>query len=147
MPSVSKDQQAAMAIALAAKRRDIPRSQLRGASKQIASSMSEDQIEDFAKTKTKGLPKKAFLRCPIKIKTALSPRLLQRASERALTKSKVFKNLLKEFKPIGKSHPLSRHLLAQSSKRMGQYSRFSNPKRIPPEIRKLYNKYNLPLLF
>lgn len=59
MPATSKAQQQAMAIAHAAKKGDIPKSKLRGASKQIAASMSDDSIQDFAKTKTTGLPKHA----------------------------------------------------------------------------------------
>lgn len=58
MPSVSKSQQQAMAIALAAKRGDIPKSRLRGASTQMAASMSASQLGDFASTKRKGLPER-----------------------------------------------------------------------------------------
>ena len=55
--SVSKKQQQAMGIALAAKRGDIPKSKLKGASKEMAK-MSEKDLEDFASTKHKGLPEK-----------------------------------------------------------------------------------------
>ena len=145
MPSVSKDQQMAAGVALSFKRGKIPPSKLRGASKQMARSMNEEQLEDFAETKHTGLPeKKAFLRCPIIIKTALSPELLQRASERALKRSQIFRHLSKKFKPVGQSHPLVKHLSSQSRKSLGQYSRFSSPKHIPPEIRKLYEKHGLP---
>lgn len=58
MPAKSKSQQRAMAIALAAKRGDIPKSKLRGASAQMAASMSAPQLEDFASTKRKGLPER-----------------------------------------------------------------------------------------
>ena len=54
-PSKSKVQQKAAGVALAAKRGKIPKSKLRGASKQM-SKMSEAQLEEYASTKTKGLP-------------------------------------------------------------------------------------------
>jgi len=55
--SVSKAQQRAMGAALAAKRGDIPMSDLKGASKEMAK-MSKSDLRDFAKTKHKGLPEK-----------------------------------------------------------------------------------------
>lgn len=55
--SVSKAQQKAMGAALAAKRGDIPMSDLKGASKEMAK-MSKSDLRDFAKTKHKGLPEK-----------------------------------------------------------------------------------------
>jgi Protein of unknwon function (DUF3008) len=51
MPSVSKSQQQAAAIALHA-----PKSELRGSSKEMAKSMTKDELHKFAKTKRKGLP-------------------------------------------------------------------------------------------
>ena len=56
MPAKSKAQQKAAGAALAAKRGDMPRSKLQGASKSMAESMTEKQLEDFAKTKRKGKP-------------------------------------------------------------------------------------------
>jgi Protein of unknwon function (DUF3008) len=58
MPAKSKKQQLA-AGALAAKRGETKKSSLKGASKQMAESMSEKQLKDFAKTKRKNLPKKS----------------------------------------------------------------------------------------
>lgn len=55
--AVSKAQQKAMGAALAAKRGDIPMSDLKGASKEMAK-MGEKDLRDFAKTKHKGLPEK-----------------------------------------------------------------------------------------
>ena len=55
--AVSKSQQRAAGIALAAKRGEIPKSELRGASKEMAK-MSTKDLEDFASTEHKGLPKK-----------------------------------------------------------------------------------------
>ncbi|HEY0598362.1 DUF3008 family protein [Sphingopyxis sp.] len=59
MPAKSKAQQKAAGAALSAKRGDTPRSKLKGASKQMANSMSEKQLEDFAKGSTKGKPEHA----------------------------------------------------------------------------------------
>jgi uncharacterized protein DUF3008 len=58
MPATSKKQQMAAGAALAAKRGKRAKSSLKGASKQMEKSMSEKQLEDFAKTKRKRLPKK-----------------------------------------------------------------------------------------
>ena len=58
MPAKSKKQQMAAGAALAAKRGEKSKSSLKGASKQMAESMSEKQLKDFAKTKRKSLPKK-----------------------------------------------------------------------------------------
>jgi hypothetical protein len=56
MPAKSKSQQKAAGAALSAKRGDTKKSELRGASKQMEASMSEDQLEDMAHTKRKGKP-------------------------------------------------------------------------------------------
>lgn len=58
MPAKSKAQQKAAGAALSAKRGDTKKSELRGASKSMVDSMSEDQLEDLAHTKRKGLPEK-----------------------------------------------------------------------------------------
>lgn len=58
MPARSKAQQMAAGAALAAKRGEIAPAKLKGASKQMYESMTEKQLEDFAHTPRKGLPKK-----------------------------------------------------------------------------------------
>lgn len=58
MPATSKAQQKAAGAALAAKRGEEPKSKLKGASRQMEKSMSEDQLEEFASTRRKGLPEK-----------------------------------------------------------------------------------------
>jgi Protein of unknwon function (DUF3008) len=58
MPAKSKKQQMAAGVALAAKRGERSRSSLKGASREMAESMSEDQLEEFAGTKRKNLPTK-----------------------------------------------------------------------------------------
>ena len=59
MPAKSKKQQMAAGAALAAKRGDRAKSSLKGASKQMASSMSETELKKMAGTKRKKLPKRA----------------------------------------------------------------------------------------
>jgi hypothetical protein len=56
MPAKSKKQQMAAGAALAAKRGKRPKSSLKGASSQMASSMSESELRKMAKTKRKGKP-------------------------------------------------------------------------------------------
>jgi uncharacterized protein DUF3008 len=58
MPAKSKKQQMAAGAALAAKRGEIKKSKLKGASKQMAKSMSKKQLKEFAGTKRKNLPRK-----------------------------------------------------------------------------------------
>jgi hypothetical protein len=59
MPAKFQAQQKAAGAALSAKRGDTPKSKLKGASKQMADSMSQKQLEDFAKGSTKGKPEHA----------------------------------------------------------------------------------------
>ena len=59
MPAKSKKQQMAAGAALAAKRGEAPKSSLKGASKSMAESMTEKELEELASTKRKNLPKSA----------------------------------------------------------------------------------------
>lgn len=56
MPAKSKAQQMAAGAALAAKRGEKSKSELKGASKSMVESMSEKQLHDMASTKRKGKP-------------------------------------------------------------------------------------------
>jgi hypothetical protein len=58
MPAKSKKQQRAAGAALAAKRGETQKSQLKGASKSMEQSMSEEPLEGLAKTQTRNLPEK-----------------------------------------------------------------------------------------
>jgi hypothetical protein len=58
MPAKSKAQQKAAGAALSAKRGETPKKSLKGASKSMANSMSEKELEDLAHTKREGLPEK-----------------------------------------------------------------------------------------
>ena len=59
MPAKSKQQQKAAGAALAAKRGEIPKSSLKGASRQMADSMSEKELHKMASAKRKSLPRRA----------------------------------------------------------------------------------------
>jgi hypothetical protein len=56
MPAKSKAQQAAAAMALKAKRGESDPKSLKGAAKSMYDGMTEEELEKFAKTKTKNLP-------------------------------------------------------------------------------------------
>ena len=57
MPAQSQQQQKLFGLALAFKRGEVPSSEVSDEIKAIADRMSEKEIEDYAKTKHKGLPK------------------------------------------------------------------------------------------
>lgn len=56
MPAKSAAQQKAAGAALSAKRGDTPKSKLKGAARSMAESMTEKQLEEFARTSRKGKP-------------------------------------------------------------------------------------------
>ena len=56
MPAKSAAQQKAAGAALAAKRGEISPGKLKGASRSMYESMSEEQLDEFASTKRKGKP-------------------------------------------------------------------------------------------
>ena len=58
MPATSKAQQMAAGAALSAKRGETKVSDLKGASKDMYDSMTEEQLEEFAETDRKSLPEK-----------------------------------------------------------------------------------------
>jgi hypothetical protein len=58
MPAKSKAQQKAAGAALAAKRGDRKKSELKGASRQMHDSMTRKQLAELAETKRKKLPRK-----------------------------------------------------------------------------------------
>jgi len=58
MPAKSKAQQKAAGAALSAKRGERPKSTLKGASRQMVKSMSEEQLEEFASGSRKGKPER-----------------------------------------------------------------------------------------
>ncbi|SOC46564.1 uncharacterized protein DUF3008 [Rhizobium subbaraonis] len=56
MPAKSKAQQKAAGAALAAKRGEMKKSELKGASKEMEKSMTEKELREFATGKHKGKP-------------------------------------------------------------------------------------------
>jgi hypothetical protein len=58
MPAKSKSQQMAAGAALAAKKGEKKKSELKGASRSMADSMSKKELEEMASTKRKNLPEK-----------------------------------------------------------------------------------------
>lgn len=58
MPAKSKAQQKAAGAALAAKRGDMKKSELKGASREMEKSMTEGELESLAETKHKKLPER-----------------------------------------------------------------------------------------
>lgn len=56
MPAISKAQQRAAGMALAAKRGELDPSKLKGAARQMYDSMTEAQLHDYAATGRKPLP-------------------------------------------------------------------------------------------
>jgi hypothetical protein len=56
MPAKSQAQQKAAGAALAAKRGDMKKSELKGASKGMEESMTEKELDEMASTKRKGKP-------------------------------------------------------------------------------------------
>lgn len=56
MPAKSKAQQKAAGAALAAKRGDMNKGDLKGASREMEASMTEKELEELASTKRKGKP-------------------------------------------------------------------------------------------
>lgn len=58
MPAKSKAQQKAAGAALSAKRGEMAKSGLKGASREMYESMTETELEEFASTKRKGLPER-----------------------------------------------------------------------------------------
>ncbi|MBN8920389.1 MAG: DUF3008 family protein [Rhizobiales bacterium] len=59
MPAKSKKQQMAAGAALSAKRGERSKTSLRGASRSMAKSMSESELEKMASAKRKSLPTRA----------------------------------------------------------------------------------------
>ncbi|MEI2301608.1 DUF3008 family protein [Ensifer sp. MJa1] len=58
MPAKSRAQQRAAGAALAAKRGEVKKSSLKGASRDMEKTMTEGELEDLAETKHKNLPER-----------------------------------------------------------------------------------------
>ena len=87
MPSVSQQQQKLFGLALAFKRGEVPSSEVSDEIKAIADRMSEKDIEDFAATKHKGLPKmKEQLRKIVR--EIMKEKAISEMNEQSLTEEK-----------------------------------------------------------
>lgn len=78
MPARSEQQQKLFGLALSVKRGDTPRSKASKEVLDIVDSMSEKDIEDFAATKHKKLPKKVESKIRRRIKTIIHEILRER---------------------------------------------------------------------
>ena len=80
MPAKSKAQQKAAGAALSAKRGETKPSALKGASRQMYASMSEEQLDEFASTKRRGKPDYSPM-SPIPAKKAARKRAARKAAK------------------------------------------------------------------
>jgi hypothetical protein len=62
VPAKSKSQQKAAGAALSAKRGETKKSRLKGASKEMVDSMTENELRDMASTRHKGKPERVSKR-------------------------------------------------------------------------------------
>jgi hypothetical protein len=95
MPALSQQQQKIMGLALAYKRGNVSASEVSPTIKKIASGMSEKELEKYASTKHKGLPKKVG---ETKIKVEDLKRMVQDAVEEVMQERFNTKHLTSEQK-------------------------------------------------
>jgi hypothetical protein len=95
MPALSQQQQKIMGLALSYKRGNVSASEVSPKIKQIASSMSETELEKYASTKHAGLPKKVG---ETKIKVEDLKRMVQDAVEEVMQERFNTKHLTPEQK-------------------------------------------------
>jgi hypothetical protein len=103
MPSVSKSQQRAAGMALAAKRGQVDSSNLRGAVKKMYDNMSAGQLREYAKTKSRFLPERALKTASVKLAAmpAIKPFTQQIKVPKVKVRYKVPNNIQKKL-PITK---------------------------------------------
>ncbi len=95
MPALSQQQQKIMGLALAYKRGNVSASEVSPTIKKIASGMSEKELEKYASTKHKGLPKKVG---ETKIKVSELQKMVQDAVEEVMQEKFNAKKLSSEQK-------------------------------------------------
>lgn len=99
MPASSQQQQKIMGLALSYKRGDTPASEVSPAVKKLADNMSEKQLEKYAGTSHKGLPKKVGeTKNDTKIKVEDLKQMVQSAVEEVMQERLSMKNLTPEQK-------------------------------------------------
>ncbi len=95
MPALSQQQQKIMGLALSYKRGNTPGSEVSQAVKNLANSMSEKELEKYASTSHKGLPKKVG---ESKIKVSELQQMVQDAVEEVMSERLSVKKLTPEQK-------------------------------------------------
>ena len=95
MPALSQQQQKIMGLALSYKRGNTPASEVSQAVKNLANSMSEKELEKYAGTSHKGLPKKVG---ESKIKVSELQQMVQDAVEEVMSERLSVKKLTPEQK-------------------------------------------------
>lgn len=95
MPALSQQQQKIMGLALSYKRGNTPASEVSQAVKNLANSMSEKELEKYASTSHKGLPKKVG---ESKIKVSELQQMVQDAVEEVMSERLSVKKLTPEQK-------------------------------------------------
>ena len=95
MPALSVQQQKIMGLALSYKRGNVPSSEVSQSVKNLANSMSEKELEKYAGTSQKGLPKKVG---ESKIKVSELQQMVQDAVEEVMSERLSVKKLTPEQK-------------------------------------------------
>lgn len=95
MPASSQQQQKLMGLALSYKRGNVPSSEVSATVKKLASGMSEKELEKYASTSHKGLPKKVG---ETKIKVEDLKKMVQDAVEEVMQERLSMKKLTPEQK-------------------------------------------------
>ena len=103
MPSVSKQQQKFFGVVKAMQKGDTPK---KGKAGKAAKSMSKDDVDDFASTKHKGLPKKAKKEMKVRelIKKLVREIMTEEQITEALDAKKIKKELNNSLKGVRKNN-------------------------------------------
>lgn len=96
--SVSKQQQKIMGLALSVKKGDTPKSKVSKKVQDIAKEMSKKDLEDFASTKHKGLPKKVEEKNEVEKLEESILKIIQKHLPQHLTKGELLNSLNKRKK-------------------------------------------------
>jgi len=88
MPAQSQQQQKLFGLALAVKRGEVPASEVSDEVKAIVDRMSEKDIEDFASTSHKGLPKKVEAQIREMVREIMRERVIAEMSEEPIEEGK-----------------------------------------------------------
>jgi hypothetical protein len=103
MPSVSKQQQKFFGVVKAMQKGDVPK---KGKAGKVAKTMKKDDVDDFASTKHKGLPKKVKREMKIRelIKKLVREIMTEEKLTEALDSKKIKKELNNSLKAVRKNN-------------------------------------------